>query len=143
MIVTQITVTCHEKRNHPYEYGHKDSSVTLTATIDHERLNSEIAELQWIANKWVNEELNSWVEDIRNEKELADLRQRIYDNIYYMESYGHGLKLPCSMIKEIVHTIKQMPFSEQGDLKRILKKTLVKRKKIEEDFEKYKDGLPF
>jgi hypothetical protein len=62
MKIHRVTVEVHEKRNHPYEYCHKDCSVILEAEVeDGEDVDSVIARLTRKAEKQVNTTLDAWV----------------------------------------------------------------------------------
>ena len=72
MVITEITVSVHEKRNHPFEYGHYDSSVTLTATISpNERRSTAIRDLQDRAAFYVKQQCDEWEKGIREARQIA------------------------------------------------------------------------
>ncbi len=68
MIIREVTVVAHEKRNHPYEYGHRDAEVRLTATIeDGDNLEDVLVSLRTRARLHVNQELLWWIRKIEAE----------------------------------------------------------------------------
>jgi len=70
MQVTQVTVNVHEKRNNPYEYGHYDCSVTLTAGVGPAESHEEVAaKLRLDARRHVLEECAQWISDLEAARE--------------------------------------------------------------------------
>ena len=61
MIVSTIVVEVHEKRNHPHEYGHRDCSIRIEATLEPgEDFDQETILLVAKAQKHVDYELDAW-----------------------------------------------------------------------------------
>jgi len=78
MQITEVTVTVHEKRNHPHEYGHYDCSVTLTAEpIGNETTDEVVARLRGEGAAHVQEHLDGWIAGITGRYKLAGLIDRM------------------------------------------------------------------
>lgn len=78
MNVTQIAVSIHEKRNHPFEYGHYDCEVRLTAELDSdEDIFDEIVCLREMARGHVLGECEMWQEQIREDHRIEELTYQI------------------------------------------------------------------
>lgn len=138
MIIKEVTVTCHEKRNHPYEYGHRDSGVTLVAEINSDLPNSEIVDLQAMARKWVDRELDGWIEEIEHKRYLDGVRQDILNRLYFLQTTDN----PCSKTKEILRRMEKLPIIECDEIKRKIRLALEKNKQNQE-FYKQRGELPF
>lgn len=86
MNITQVIVGVHEKRNHPYEYGHYDASVTLTAGVGLNDAIDEITQsLRAQARRHVLEECDDWAKSVKEEKRIADLT----DEFIYLLGVPH------------------------------------------------------
>ena len=72
MNITEITVSAHEKRNHPYEYGHYDAEVSYTATVGiADDILKVTKELQYLADSFVREKCDQWIGLINLERKVA------------------------------------------------------------------------
>jgi hypothetical protein len=68
MDVIRVEVTVHEKRNHPYEYGHCDCEVRLMADVGAgDDLDVTVQTLREKAAGHVRAHLDEWAEGIRRE----------------------------------------------------------------------------
>lgn len=77
MNITEITVTAHEKRNHPYEYGHYDAEVSYTATVGvADDILRVTKELQYLADSFVREKCDQWINLINLERKVAEFEAR-------------------------------------------------------------------
>ena len=78
MKVNEVTVTVHEKRNHPHEYGHYDCGVTLTAECFwNETTDEVVSNLRGEAAAHVQEHLDGWIAGITRRYELTGLIDRM------------------------------------------------------------------
>jgi hypothetical protein len=65
MEITSVTVSVHEKRNHPHEFGHYDCDVRFTADLeDGEDADLVARQLRHRAGVQVAAECDAWVEGI-------------------------------------------------------------------------------
>lgn len=72
MNITEITVSAHEKRNHPYEYGHYDAEVSYTATVGvADDILKVTKELQYLADSFVREKCDQWISLVNLERKVA------------------------------------------------------------------------
>ncbi len=72
MNITEITVSAHEKRNHPYEYGHYDAEVSYTATVGvADDILKVTKELQYLADSFVREKCGQWISLVNLERKVA------------------------------------------------------------------------
>lgn len=87
MIIREVTVVAHEKRNHPYEYGHRDAEVRLTATIeDGDNLEDVLVSLRTRARLHVNQELLWWIRGIETEIAKENHRRtfrKLIDHVHW------------------------------------------------------------
>lgn len=73
MLIKEITVEVHEKRNNPASYGHKDCSVRITVAINGSEREvdpyriADIEEMREIARNQVNAELDQWIASLSTE----------------------------------------------------------------------------
>lgn len=75
--VQSVVVQVHEKRNHPYEYGHYDCQVTLEARVADDRsLDVQIAHLRDKAAAHVRDHLGAWIAGIEREREEAAIEAK-------------------------------------------------------------------
>jgi len=84
MQIREISVTIHEKRNHPYAYGNYDCEVRLTAALGEEddgREDDCIDELADTARANVLAELDAWEDGVIQEHELQERINRIGNRI--------------------------------------------------------------
>lgn len=82
MFITEVAVVVHEKRNHPYEYGHRDAEVSLRAQLaPHEPLDAVIDELHVRARRHVELELDSWIKQIHEDRDRAFFVSNIENDI--------------------------------------------------------------
>jgi hypothetical protein len=85
MNVSQVTVTIHEKRNHPHEYGHYDASVTLMADIEPGRSPGDaINDLRDIARLHVASELDSWINKIEEQRRIGHICDSIKNKLFHL-----------------------------------------------------------
>lgn len=76
MNITQITVSIHEKRNHPHEYGHYDAEVRYTADLlPDEDVLKRTKELQFLADSFVSEKCAAWIKNIELDRRIETTRQ--------------------------------------------------------------------
>lgn len=69
MYITQVTITVHEKRNHPYEYGHRDAEVQVTAQLTpYESFDVTVETLRINARLHVENELDAWIKGIEQHR---------------------------------------------------------------------------
>ena len=74
MKITHVEVEVHEKRNHPYEYGHYDASVRLCADVDDtDGVHAVIDELRDIARWHVKTECDQWRNSLSTPSPYEDL----------------------------------------------------------------------
>lgn len=72
MNITEITVSAHEKRNHPYEYGHYDAEVSYTATVGvADDILRVTKELQYLADSFVRDKCDQWISLVNLERKVA------------------------------------------------------------------------
>lgn len=70
MDVTEISVMVHEKRNHPYEYGHYDCEVRLSAHLGpDENVDEAAMALRDRAASQVRLHLDGWIDGIETSRE--------------------------------------------------------------------------
>jgi hypothetical protein len=138
MTITQVTVSAHEKRNHPYEYGHRDSGIELTATmVGTNFVPAEIETLQNYARMYVDKELDAWIQKIEKERQLDGIRMDLSNMVYTLENTSH----PLSTAKRILTSIKRLPLEEQDGWRKKVKFAL-KTNKTNREYDK-KGELPF
>ncbi len=87
MNITEITVSAHEKRNHPYEYGHYDAEVSYTATVGvADDVLKVTKELQYLADSFVREKCDQWIGLINLERTVtafeATFRSRLQNAVW-------------------------------------------------------------
>ncbi len=84
MNVTQITVMVHEKRNHPYEYGHYDAEVRYTADVEPgENVNDATDNLRDVAHGHVQAQCNAWLDDIERTWRVMQTTHDIRNYLYW------------------------------------------------------------
>lgn len=147
MKVTEVTVTIHEKKNHPHEYGHYDASVTLTARPEQdEHCDNVIESLQREARRRVIEEIDSWIAFINYEKRQQELRDAAEDHIERaswtqgsIEEYQNAYRFKQARLAlRAIHGLEES--LEREDMKNRLRKALRESKKYMEDGG---DQIPF
>lgn len=129
MKITQVVVGIHEKRNHPYKYGHYDASVTFTADI---ALNDDpdgaVDLLRARARRHVLSECDAWEKTIHEEHRLAklisDFDYQISNNLHWdtvstVEKCNKIIEqLPEEMRaehrKRLIEAVDQLPPKEQA-----------------------------
>lgn len=122
MKITEITVECHEKRNHPHEYGHADASVRLTAVLTNETEYSaqrEIDRLQGIARNHVQSELDAWIDGIKEQRRIDGL----VNEITYKLRNMHGSNR-IRYAKEALAIIRELPVDLRTDQRKRLRERL-------------------
>jgi hypothetical protein len=82
MQITQVAVTVHEKRNNPYEYGHYDCGVTLTADRGQTPDDTAIGILRTLARAHVLAECNGWEHDLHEERRVDSLCTQINSDVH-------------------------------------------------------------
>ena len=101
MKITQVTVMVHEKRNHPFEYGHYDAEVRLTADLDSsDGAIDTVERLTRQARIAVVAECDQWIDSLASKQRAAHAVGKIerllrqmnmeYSDEYY-ESYAQQL----------------------------------------------------
>lgn len=115
MKITQVTVSSHEKRNHPHEYGHADSEVTLTATIEaDDDVSGIIIALRTMARSHVIAELDGWLAEIEKERRLVQLRIQI-DNLVRNTRWEKTEEQLKKHWTDALQHIKLLPGKEQRE----------------------------
>lgn len=115
MKITQVTVSSHEKRNHPHEYGHADAEVTLTATIeDGDDVGKIIIALRNMTRSHVNTELDDWLAEIENERQREQLRYQVDGLVSSMHRAKTEEQLQKRWVDALRH-IKLLPDKEQKE----------------------------
>ena len=100
MIITDVTVVAHEKRNHPHEYGHRDAEVRLTAKIeDGDDVEDVLTALRIRARLHVNQELLWWIMEINAEVARQTRRREFRDAILDVKYCGDRDKLSDRVTK--------------------------------------------
>ncbi|MBN1815339.1 MAG: hypothetical protein JXA14_26140 [Anaerolineae bacterium] len=122
MNVTQVTVTIHEKRNHPHEYGHYDASVTLVADVEPGKSPGDVInDLRDIARLHVASELDSWIAKIEKGRRIDSLDHQIGSQIYQLR-YAYTEEERQASVAAILETIADLPHYLQEDWKAKLEK---------------------
>jgi len=66
--ITSVTISVHEKRNNPHEYGHYDCDVRLAADLEEgEDADQAVRMLRHRAGLQVKAELDAWIEGMEEE----------------------------------------------------------------------------
>lgn len=79
MKVQTVTVEIHEKRNHPYEYGHFDASVSYTVQVEEgEDADLIIKSVQAKAREHVEAELDAKIEAVNLERKRSEARSNLH-----------------------------------------------------------------
>ena len=123
--MSEISVTIHEKRNHPYEYGHYDCSVTITGDTYLGERDERIEELREIARRQVAAECDMWIAGIEEEKRIAELHREIGANLNALKD-GRWCPRPFSVAKEPVAMIRELSEVEQEGYRSLLRRALAK-----------------
>ena len=77
MNISQVTVSVHEKRNNPYEYGHYDAEVRMTADLQPgDGADDVIGRLIGQARSNVKAECDRWIADTEEVRRIDDLSAR-------------------------------------------------------------------
>jgi len=111
MEITKIEVTIHEKRNHPFEYGHYDCEVSLAAEEFSKyspELGDAIDTLRIIAREKVAEELDNWESDVREEEKKRNALNNAENEIYKL-SFVHGKDYYDDRKQEVINLIQEAP----------------------------------
>jgi hypothetical protein len=119
MDIKEITVAIHEKRNHPFEYGHYDCEVRLVAEAT-PYPDSDIDELRNIARAKVREELDDWEQSILANKEKEDRRVNVEHQIHNL-SYQYGKPDYDECKNDVVSLIHECPEDEWAHFFDVLK----------------------
>jgi hypothetical protein len=116
MDITQITVTIHEKRNHPSEYGHYDASVTLVANLrETDDPRDVVVRLRNSARKHVRQECDGWIASIKEQERISSL-------IAHAESHIRSVSVrKLHYAKLAVKFIRQLPGEHQRPLREKLR----------------------
>lgn len=88
MRIIQVVVEIHEKRNHPFEFGHYDAGVRLVADLTDSMgtigdMGAAIHRLQDTARQYVLEELDNWEGSIRQNERIKKLTNEIRHAIQF------------------------------------------------------------
>lgn len=76
MKIQTVTVECHEKRAHPSEMGHYDSSVSYTAEVDEGEIPEKVVErIQFVARQQVAAECDRWIAEIKTREAQESARR--------------------------------------------------------------------
>jgi|GEM_PF-3538110 len=117
MNITQVQVSIHEKRNHPYEYGHYDCGVTLTADLDPgQDYGAAVDVLRLQARAHVLAECNEWERDVREQKRIDDLRISIHGRLRSVR-YAGTLEGVNRYADSCLEQIAQLPQDMRGQFK--------------------------
>jgi hypothetical protein len=125
MQITDVTVEIHEKRNHPYEFGHGDAMVRITATLGcEEGVYDVIKRLRDLAREQVQAELDGWIAGIEEERRIERLVVGLGQLINDVAQDYYALRAA----KAAVRSIRERPeASMQGKYRAKLRKALAKR----------------
>jgi len=86
--ITEVVVTTHEKRSHPYEFGHADASVTLTVTVEPNESAADIIDAALLTcRNHCYENLDEWLGDIEHEREQERLLIRVRSKLQRLENW--------------------------------------------------------
>lgn len=111
MIVKTVTVEVHEKKNHPYEYGHYDASVRLEADLDpNENADDLIDRLQRQAAFKVQAQCALWIIEIEKDRR----KTKIANDLDYALSMAQGARHRKEMEQWLIQARGHL--SEGGDL---------------------------
>lgn len=109
MKVFEVSVTIHEKRNHPHEYGHYDCSVTLDATVESgESADAVVWSLRERARAQVELECDDWIKKIVAEGRVQVAEDRIQNCLHYLPSEPPFYEAECR------EAIAQLPEDHQA-----------------------------
>ena len=130
MNVTQVTVTIHEKRNHPFEYGHYDASVTLTGNIESNDLPTMvITDLKYMARGHVIEELDLWTNRVKEEKRVNDICENLSYDLGYLRKSTVG-RTRLEYAKRAVKKVKKLPVRMWGEWIEEIRQALESSKRL-------------
>lgn len=115
MRVTEVSVSVHEKRNHPTEYGHRDCSVQIVASVEHLESADVVArELLGKATAHVQRELDVWIDDIEFANAQAIALSKITDSLFQMTyATSDGVD---RLIEEMIDAAVILPANERVEL---------------------------
>lgn len=142
--VKEVVVSVHEKRNHPFEFGHYDASVTFTITADPNR-RDQPDYMQGLTRLWqtrahqiVCERCDGWEAGVREQRRIADVVGDLSRACNHIRS-GYDI-LPTA--KHAVELIRQLPFEDESAWREVIREALATGKK---EALKRKDlvGVPF
>lgn len=93
MIVREVTVSIHEKRNHPYEYGHYDASVSYTAEIaEDDDVGDVTARLIIRAESHVKAECDEWIAGVHEQNRIDQFEGSLEQRLQNIRSGWQPLK---------------------------------------------------
>lgn len=106
MKITQVTVSIHEKRNHPYEFGHYDCSVTYSADLaGQDNVDEVTLALRGKARGHVEIECDRWLDTIHEKRRIGDIECRLHPMLESVANNYHKL----SYAKRCVRQIRKLP----------------------------------
>lgn len=143
MKVTQVTVTVHEKRNHPHEFGHYDCSVALTAEVGAElEAHDAIALLRAKARVQVLEECANWETNVRREGRIAKLVRELESELANIRRWVSQESLQDRMCA-CLDIIRCLPEDDRGKWKDGLAEAMGKARERTGNVIDGEDNLPF
>jgi hypothetical protein len=148
--ITSVTVTIHEKKNHPFEFGHYDASVTLTAEINPAENEKDVAQaLQFTARSLVKQEIDGWVDAVNHEREQNEALEIAQDGINRAawarggsEEYQNTYRFLHA--RNALRAIRKLDNPVQrGDLRQQLRKALAESRQEMERRKGEPEPIPF
>lgn len=116
MRVTEVSVSVHEKRNHPTEYGHRDCSVQIVASVEHLEAADVVArELLGKATAHVQRELGEWITVIEQDYRLAEVRSEVHFQMRQLRVSFSG-EIAKRTLAAIREGVAALPADEQAAL---------------------------
>ena len=136
MEIKEVTVTVHEKRNHPFVYGHYDCEVSFVADVNAgDSIDQSVSDLRTVARSNVQEELDDWEHDILIAKEKEEREARVVRDINSL-SYRYGYPDYDECRQDVVDKIVACPKDEQAYFFDVLDS-------VEEQAKVDEDDIPF
>lgn len=87
MDITNVSVTIHEKKNHPHEFGHFDAGVTISADVESgENADKVLRELREQARGHVDDEIGLWLFEIDYERKQNNFTEEAQHCITHVEN---------------------------------------------------------
>ncbi len=116
-MVTEVTVEVHEKRNHPFEYGHYDCSARVTAKVEPEdSVDVTLFALRKQARFHVKQECDEWENGLREQNRLEHLRGSINSRMNSLR-WAASEERVDELYAETMELIHQLPECEHAELR--------------------------